>query len=335
MCYTVGARFANRSVLEARGQQGAWSQNTGVTSVMVSKFLMPTALVLLASSVAIAEGISDDDVQQIEAEVAAYVEAFNTKDAAALALHWSESGAYVRPSDGKRLVGRKAIQKEFEATFADQPEAVLAVKVHNIRFVTSDVAIEEGTAEVVLLPDTIPSRTDYTAVHVKHDGQWQVDSIRETELPATDEASGNRLAELAWLIGDWGDQSDEASVETSVAWIWNKSFLSYSFKVTTGNVDDLQGTQFIAWDPVTKTIRSWMFDSDGGFGEGVWSREGNQWIVKLNQVLADGRKASSTNVYTNVDDNNFTWTSIGREIDGAPLPNVEPVSLARKLAEPR
>jgi uncharacterized protein (TIGR02246 family) len=297
---------------------------------MIETVFLPTALLLLSSALAMGAETTDDDVQQIEAEVAAYVEAFNAKDAAALAQHWSESGAYVRPADGRRLVGRKAIQREFEATFAEQPQAVLAVKVHTIRFVTSDVAIEEGTAEVTVLPDTLPSRTDYTAVHVKRDGEWQVDSIRETELPQAEGAASDRLADLAWLIGDWVDQSQEATVETTVTWTKNKSFLSYTFKVSTGSIDELEGTQVVGWDPKANTIRSWMFDSEGGFGGGAWSREGNRWLVKFRQILADGRTASSTNVYTYVDDNAFTWQSIGRKVDGEPLPDVDAVTLVRR-----
>lgn len=155
---------------------------------MVGKNLFYVALSILPAAIAGAAEISDDDVKQIEAEVAAYVEAFNAKDAAALAQHWSESGAYVRPGDGTRLLGREAIQKEFEAAFAEEPEAVLAVTVRTIRFVTPDVALEEGTAEVSLLADKLPSRTDYTAVHVKRDRQWQIDSIRETQLPPSNQA---------------------------------------------------------------------------------------------------------------------------------------------------
>ena len=63
-------------------------------------------------------------------------------------------------------------------------------------------------------------------------------------------------------------------------------------------MDDLEGTQVIGWDPAAGTIRSWMFDSDGGFGEGIWSKKDNSWIVKFSQVLPDGRKASATNIYT-------------------------------------
>ena len=95
-------------------------------------------------------------------------------------------------------------------------------------------------------------------------------------------------------------------------------------------VEDVR--QVVGWDPVAKTIRSWMFDSEGGFGEGVWSREDNRWTVRFHQILADGRLAFATNVYTYVDGNTFTWQSVGREVDGAPLPDVDPVTLVRKPA---
>ncbi|HEX7377336.1 MAG TPA: SgcJ/EcaC family oxidoreductase [Pirellulales bacterium] len=282
-----------------------------------------------------ADDLRQEDVRQIEAEVAAYVEAFNDKDAAALARHWSKNGVYVRPADGKRLTDRKAIQKEFKAAFVAQPEAVLKVDVRAIRFVTADVAIEEGTAEVTPSPGTVPTRTDYTVVHVQRDGQWQIDSIRETELPSGDEAPDNHLDSLAWLVGEWGNESDDAKAETSVTWTKNKAFLSYSFNVSAGGGDELEGTQIIGYDPAAGQIRSWMFDSDGGFGAGVWTREGNQWTVKFQQILADGRTASSTNVYTHIDDNTLTWASSDREVGGKALPDVAPVKLVRKaVAKP-
>ena len=243
------------------------------------------------------------------------------------------AGAYVRPADGVRIVGPKAIKKEFQAAFEERPDAVLAVTIDTIRFVTSDVAIEEGVA-VVTGPDGRLRATGYAAVHVKRDGRWQVDSIREAELAVTEESAGNRLAELAWLVGDWVDQSETATVETSVTWTKNKTFLSYAFKVSTGGINELEGTQVLGWDPLKKTIRSWMFDSDGGFGEGVWTRKSDRWEVKLRQVLADGRTASSTNIYTPIDDNTFKWQTTHRELDGESLPDVEPVTVVRKSATP-
>ena len=93
-----------------------------------------------------------------------------------------------------------------------------------------------------------------------------------------------------------------------------------------------QGTQVIGWDAAAKKIRSWVFDSTGGFGEGEWSRDGNRWTVKLKTILNNGHRASSINIYTYVDPNTFTWQSVGREVNGEPLPNIDEVTVVRKQA---
>ena len=116
-------------------------------------------------------------------------------------------------------------------------------------------------------------------------------------------------------------------------WTKNKAFLTNSFTASVPGMDDLAGTVVIGWDPAEKMVRSWMFDSDGGFGEGTWSKKDNHWIVKFKQTLPDGRKASATNIYTQIGDGTFTWQSIGREVDGQYLPNVGPVKLVRKTAK--
>ena len=77
----------------------------------------------------------------------------------------------------------------------------------------------------------------------------------------------------------------------------------------------LEGTQVIGWDPSIKSIKSWVFDSLGGFGQGVWSREGSRWTVRTTGVLITGEKTSAINIYTALDENTFTFSSIGREIE--------------------
>ena len=143
-------------------------------------------------------------------------------------------------------------------------------------------------------------------------------------------APASPLNDLAWLVGQWTDAGGDSAISTTVVWTKNKSFLSYSFKVAPPGAADLEGTQVIGWDPAAGTIRSWMFDSDGGFGEGTWSKKGNRWLIKFKQVLPDGRKASATNIYTIIDHDTITWQSIGREVDGQFMPNIGPVKVIRK-----
>jgi hypothetical protein len=75
-----------------------------------------------------------------------------------------------------------------------------------------------------------------------------------------------------------------------------------------------------------------VFDSDGGFGTGLWTREGDQWVVKMHQVLSDGGLASMTNVYEMVDGNTYRWLSTDRRIGDSVLPKVGPVRITRRAA---
>jgi uncharacterized protein (TIGR02246 family) len=289
------------------------------------------AVLILAVSASAAEkkpgAKSDEDA--IGAAVESYVAAYNRGDAKAVAAHWSESGEWISPS-GQRFQGRQAIEKELGALFAANQGVRVEVVQPSIRMVSKDVAVEEGTARVIR-PGEPPSDATYLAIHVKKDGHWKLDSVHETDVPQTP-LPVSPLQELAWLVGEWIDESPEAAGEASVTWTKNKTFLSYSFRVAGPEMDELEGTQVIGWDPAGGTIRSWMFDSDGGFGEGTWTKKGNSWVVKFSQVLPDGRRASATNIYTPGDANTFTWRSIGRKLDQEFLPNIEEVKMIRKTA---
>ena len=44
----------------------------------------------------------------------------------------------------------------------------------------------------------------------------------------------------------------------------------------------------VFWDPALKKLRSWTFDSEGGFFNGLWTKDGNQWLLTSAGVKADG-----------------------------------------------
>jgi uncharacterized protein (TIGR02246 family) len=269
------------------------------------------------------------DRATIRAAADAYTDAYNRGDAGAVAKLWSEKGQWISP-DGKTVEGRTAIQKELEAMFVKNKGARLELLDFSVRFVTPEVAVEEGKVRVTR-PGEEPSESTYIAIDHRQEGKWLLDTVRETDLPTEAESGPDSpLQELAWIVGDWGDTSPDADISTTVSWTKNKAFLNYSFKVSVPGMEDLEGTQVIGWDSAAGTIRSWMFDSDGGFGEGTWTKRDNQWVIKFKQVLPNGRKASATNIYTVIDHDTITWQSIGREVDGQFMDNVGPIKVVRK-----
>ncbi|MGA2256988.1 MAG: SgcJ/EcaC family oxidoreductase [Thermoguttaceae bacterium] len=297
---------------------------------LVRRLIAMVAIVMSVSPLyAVEKGKSEkSDQDAIRAAIDSYVAAYNRGDAKAVAAFWSDSGEWISPS-GQRFQGKQAIEKEMQSLFNENKGVRIEVINLSIRMVSPQVAIEEGTVRVIR-PSEPPSDSTYLAVDVKEGGRWKLNTVRETDVPET-QASSSQLQELAWLVGDWVDESPDADDTVTVTWTKNKTFLTYAFKISEPGSDDaLEGTQVIGWDPAAGTIRSWMFDSDGGFGEGTWSKHDNSWVVKFNQVLSDGRKAAATNVYTLVDGSTFTWKSIGRKVDGQFIPNIDEVKMVRK-----
>ncbi len=90
------------------------------------------------------------------------------------------------------------------------------------------------------------------------------------------------------------------------------------------------GTEIIGWDPRSNVIRSWVFDSDGGFGENVWVHEGKRWLVKHSGTMADGSEASATHILTNVDATTSTVQSKDRVVNGTAQPDVPETELKRQ-----
>ena len=139
-----------------------------------------------------------------------------------------------------------------------------------------------------------------------------------------------QLKELEWMVGKWIDQDDQTTVTTECNWAKNNNFLVRSFTVQVLDRVDLSGMQIVGWDPAAKQIRSWVFDSDGGFGQGTWTRNGNRWSIQQSGVLSDGRKSSSVNILTYLDDNSVTLQSINRMVDGQLLPNIDEVRITKE-----
>jgi uncharacterized protein (TIGR02246 family) len=268
------------------------------------------------------------DEAAIHKAVESYVAAFNQGDAKALAAMWSPEAVYTNPLSGEQVVGREAIEKQFAAIFANAKGAKLEAKTDSIQFVSPSVAVEHGTAKV-LRPDQAPEESQYTAVYVKRDAQWLLDRVTEEDVVVVP-AHHEQLKELEWMIGRWVDQDDDATVVTECNWTRNNTFIARSFTIHIRDRLDMAGMQIIGWDPATKQIRSWVFDSDGGFGQGTWKKKGNRWYVQQTGVLPDGRKSSSVNIVTYVDDKACTLQSVNRTVGGELLPNIEEVKITKQ-----
>ena len=266
---------------------------------------------------------------EIRKSVDAYVAAFNARDAAALSSMWTAEGVYTDSDTGERVLGRDQIAEQFSTILGDGDKTpTLAAETVSLEFVSPRVAIEEGIAMVTYDENDI-STSEYTAVYVKENDKWLIDRITErgTEQPSS---HYDELKALEWLIGDWVDTGDGFSIESSCKWTKNQTYIAKSYAITTDTGISASGLQIIGWDAKQKSIRSWLFDSDGGFVTGTWTPKDGKWVVQSVATLSDGASGSFTSIFEPLGDGRYAWQKVNRVVDGKLLPNIDQVEIQRK-----
>ena len=91
----------------------------------------------------------------------------------------------------------------------------------------------------------------------------------------------------------------------------------------------LDGFQMITRDGATGQVRSWVFDTDGNFGEATWAREGQKWVLDTAGVQENGVVVAATNILTRLDDDAFTFQSVNRTVGGEEAADIPPVRVTR------
>jgi uncharacterized protein (TIGR02246 family) len=267
------------------------------------------------------------DKEAIAKNAEAFVEAFHKGDAKALVAFWTADGDYTTQT-GRTFKGRDELEKAFQAFFSENKGAKVRIDSESLRFVTPDVAIEDGTTEVLGSENAPPSRTRYTIVHVKKDGKWLVSSVRDAAALAN--STSDNLRGLEWMLGDWVGKSETGEIENlSVVWSEDQSFIVVTIRTTLRSVAVAGATHWIGWDPIAKNVRSWLFDAGGGFGDGSWAQDGNRWVIKTTSVLPDGKKGTATYQLSQVDPDTITLQATNRTLDGKPIPDVKEIKFKR------
>ncbi len=284
-----------------------------------------------AGKAAVKPAAKVDDEAEIRALLDAFTKAFDAGDAEAAAATYSET-AIVVDEAGERVEGRAAIRDRYAETFADNPGQTIAIRVDALRLLGPETAIEVG--EATLVPPEgggAPEVSRFTAVYVKHDGRWLQSAVRDETADVL--SPGERLKELEWLVGDWVNESQDAVVHTQCDWAPGGHFLDREFSVKVAGEAVLSGTQRIGWDPLTKRFKTWIFDSEGGHGEGFWTRDGDRWLIKVEGVGSDGLPTSATNIVTRLGKDRMGWQSVDRTVGGAAVPEIVEFVVVRKPPE--
>jgi uncharacterized protein (TIGR02246 family) len=267
------------------------------------------------------------DKQAIDKLIQETIQAFNNKDAAAMAARWTEDGEFIR-NDGEPIRGRAAVEKgyaDYFKTLKGKPK--LEIQNDGLRFLSPNTAVSEVTLRLKDDDGDVIASSWRDTLVVRDGGQWKVALVREWDRDTSLDTS---LKELEWLIGTWRAASKEREVTTSYEWDENKVFILGKYTVKEGNKVVEAGTQYIGKDNAEGTIRSWVFQSDGGFGGGVWTRDGKKWSVDVYGVMADGKELTATSVYIHLDPNTYTWQGVNQAVDGVAVPDTQPIKVTRQ-----
>ena len=261
-----------------------------------------------------------------------FVKAYCDADAKSIAAHFTPDAEYI-DEQGNVYQGRAEIEAALTACFSDNVGCRIEMIIDSIRFISPGVAVEDGTTTVTPTDGTGPVYNHYTAVHVKTAGIWLAASVRD-RAPKGRRQHRTQLQQLGWLEGEWVDEGDDSVVLFSCEAIDGGNFLLRRFTIQVAGQETLSGTQRIGWDPLTGKLRAWIFDSEGGYSDGVWHRDDERWVLKSTGVTSDGQTASSTSVYTFVNAHTMTWQSVNHEIAGVQQPDSELVTIVRRAPLP-
>jgi uncharacterized protein (TIGR02246 family) len=285
--------------------------------------LVMAALVIGGGEPVAACPSGDDDRGAIRAVMDSFVSAFNAADPKAVAAHWTEQGEYI-DEDGAAIQGREALEEGFTAFFERTPHAKAELQPESSRFLSGDLAVDEGRVRIRFEEARGTTRAFYRALLAREGDRWRLASLQET----TD--TGPPLEGLDWLVGEWKSTDPEGTaVATRYSWNASKTFLIGHFTIEFGD-RTLDGIQVIGLDPATGGIRSWTFEAEGGIGEAAWQQDDDKhWTFVAEATLADGSSVTATNILRRVDDNTFTLQSTNRAIDEEALPDMPPVRVSR------
>jgi len=293
----------------------------------------PAAAAPETAQAAAAPAVSAEE-KPIRDLVDAFAKAYNTPDIKALGALFTDDANLV-DSGGETTRGKEAIAEMYASSFEENPGLKVEPKVQEVRFLTPDVARVEGQTRLSTATGDATEFTRFSSLALRRDGKWLVAEIREYPEPVEDVSSFDRLKELNWMLGDWVDESESVKATSNVRWADNKSFLIRTYQVEVKGENAKSGTMFIGWDPQTGQIKSWLFDSEGGHGEGLWTRTGEkEWVVKAQGVLRDGRPTSATQIHVILNNDSVKTSSIDRIIGGQIAPDIADVVMVRKPPQP-
>jgi uncharacterized protein (TIGR02246 family) len=295
---------------------------------------LSAAAVMVAAAMTAARGESpaaNPLVDELKKVSAAYAQAFNKRDYAALADQWTARAELVE--GGARLRGRDTIVESIKMWRERHPEASLTIQLQDIEPVAEPIARVSGVMRFTKQPGATPVESRFTALRVKEGTAWR---LAESKVTPAHVAA---LDDLDWILGTWqAEVPDRATIQIT----YEKALGGYAIvgrtKITPkpGKAallpNGIEALEVIHADRDAALIRSWVFDSTGARAEGYFEFDGTSFEKVMSGTPSDavrGRRASWVQVIAPAGDGKVTTHMIERTIDGVGLPDAQPLTFKK------
>ena len=271
--------------------------------------------------------------QAIGAAAEALVKAYDARDAQALAASFTANGEYV-DEQGAVFHGRTAIADEFAGFFKANPDTSIEIRLAGARSIAEGVVAADGITQFARARGEPAIAGRCHLVCTKEGGKWLLAGFQEIAAANEQASHHDHVQQLEWLVGEWIDEGSDSHVHFSCRWDESGNFLLRDFAVHIAGQKTITGTQRIGYDPVTGHLKTWVFDSAGGYADGYFHREGERWMLHTSGVTADGRMASGTNIFTPLDKHRVSWEAVDRVVGGERIADIQKVTIVRKPPMP-
>jgi len=271
-----------------------------------------------------------------------FLAALDRGDRRAIAESWTAEGTYL-DANGQTSNARELVQKMFTGDKPIRP--LIHTTDDKTRFLTDGVAIEEGRCALLgadrsdgngRSAESGGTEGCFVAVWMKQDGKWRLAKLIEVTgggNAASGSNGGQKLSQLEPLIGHWTGNADKLSMQITARWNSDKTFLRRDVTASQDGRKVFEGTQEIGWDPISQSIKSWNFNSDGGHSEGTWDLDGTAWIVVTTGVSPDGQPNSNTQLFKFRGRDTLEWKRTASRLGSQTLPDLT-ISLKRQSDAP-
>lgn len=290
----------------------------------------PTAAAPAVSVPAAQAGPVDPLIEEVAATEEGFIRAFNEGKADVVASMFSGDCELIT-EDGTQYHGQEEIKQLFTQYFADYPGVKVGLDIESIRSLGDNLAVEEGT-RYVGINDQPLAQVRYVATLAKQDGKWKLASVREFS-DTVPMPNGGHLEPIAWMVGDWVSEGSDVVMKISYRWDESQNFIVGTFTGMQGDQVVLKSDQRIGWDPSVGKIRSWFFDSDGGFATGYWTLLEEGWVLKSQSTSTDGSIGFADVIISPLDENRFRMVGADRIVDNERLPGFD-VIIAKAPPKP-